>query len=134
MKTATDCSVFCSYIFPEHLPEMGDDRPFVCTAPGCGQVHVCSVFICIRSSFSRFSFPLFQFHHRNPIENSPVHVLALPYIFTVYFPMKISSLSHFTNADKLGSLRTNYTDSWLSNQSVGHFPQNTGVIIHRDLL
>ncbi|XP_037632485.1 cyclic AMP-dependent transcription factor ATF-7b isoform X3 [Sebastes umbrosus] len=22
---------------PEHLSEMGDDRPFVCTAPGCGQ-------------------------------------------------------------------------------------------------
>ncbi|KAM6928092.1 cyclic AMP-dependent transcription factor ATF-7b isoform 3-T3 [Xenentodon cancila] len=24
--------------FAEHLSEMGDDRPFVCTAPGCGQV------------------------------------------------------------------------------------------------
>lgn len=31
---------FCGVLLTEHLPEMGDDRPFVCTAPGCGQVCV----------------------------------------------------------------------------------------------
>lgn len=67
-------------------------------------------------------------------KKTPQYLLALPYIFTVYFPMLISSLNHFTNGDIAGSLRTNYTDSWLSNQSVGHFPQKTGVIIHGHLL
>lgn len=32
--------------FAEHLSAMGDDRPFVCTAPGCGQVFL-NAFTCM---------------------------------------------------------------------------------------
>lgn len=34
--------ISCLFFLAEYLSEMGDDRPFVCNAPGCGQVCVLS--------------------------------------------------------------------------------------------
>lgn len=40
----------------EHLPEMGDDRPFVCTAPGCGQVLFACLWFCLHLKISVTTF------------------------------------------------------------------------------
>lgn len=42
--TPTFKKLSCFFFLAEHLSEMGDDRPFVCNAPGCGQVCIfCSI-------------------------------------------------------------------------------------------
>lgn len=44
------------WFLAEHLSEMGDDRPFVCNAPGCGQV-------CVFCSTPDYSLSMTEHSH-----------------------------------------------------------------------
>lgn len=90
-KVSNSFAQFSCLPFSEHLPEMGDDRPFVCTAPGCGQVRACGFAFILTPGFPFFFFFLFTFFlftffqcllslHpvQHPIGITTVLVLALP--------------------------------------------------------
>lgn len=85
-KVSNSFAQFSCLPFSEHLPEMGDDRPFVCTAPGCGQVRACGFAFILTPEFSFLFFFLFTFFHcllslhpvQHPLGITTVLVLALP--------------------------------------------------------